>query len=254
MSKCLFIYNPKSGKSGVTKRINYIINELETIYDEVDIRPTQYRGHATELSRDACGKYAHLIVSGGDGTVNEIINGVAEQENAPIIGYLPSGTVNDISRSLNIPRSLDKALKVIRDSNILEHDIFKANNRYGIYVCGAGAFTATSWDTDQKSKKFWGKVAYFFHGINEIFNLPDFDIKITEKNGNVYEDKYIMMLILNSRSTAGFKLNSKARLSDGKVDVVLIKRKNEKFWTYISSIFHIFLLLNQILPNLKNQN
>lgn len=252
MSKCLFVYNPNSGKSGLKKRINYIVNELETIYDEVEYKPTEYRGHATEIARNSCGKYSHLIVSGGDGTFNEIVNGVAEQENAPIIGYLPSGTVNDISKSLKISKNLNKALKSIRDNNVFEHDIFKANEKYGIYVCGAGAFTATSWDTTQKSKKFWGKVAYFFHGIGEIFNLPDFEIKITDHNGYVTSGKYIMMLILNSRSTAGFLLNSKANLSDGKVDVVLIKRENKKFWSYISSIFHIakiFLFDYKLLKN-----
>ena len=111
MSKCLFVYNPKSGKSGLVKRVNYIINELNAIYDEVDYKPTEYAGHATKIARDACGVYTHLIISGGDGSFNEIVNGVAEQENAPIIGYLPSGTVNDISRSLNISRNLNKALK-----------------------------------------------------------------------------------------------------------------------------------------------
>lgn len=239
MSKCLFVYNPKSGKSGIIKRINYIINELNTIYDEVDYIPTEYRGHATQIAKDACGQYTHLIVSGGDGTFNEIVNGVAEQSDAPIIGYLPSGTVNDISKSLNISRNLNKALRSIRDNNVFEHDIFKVNDKYGIYVCGAGAFTSTSWDTDQKSKKFWGKVAYFFHGIGEILHLPDFNIKITDKNGVVTSGKYIIMLIINSRSTAGFKLNSKANLSDGKVDVVLIKRENKKLWTYITSIINI---------------
>ena len=255
MSKCLFVYNPNSGKSGLIKRINYIINELNTIYDEVEYKPTEYRGHATEIAKNACGKYTHLIVSGGDGTFNEIVNGVAEQEDAPIIGYLPSGTVNDISKSLKISKNLKKALQSIRDNNVFNHDIFKANEKYGIYICGAGAFTSASWDTKQKSKKFWGKVAYFFHGIHEIFNLPDFDISITDSNNTeLANGKYIMLLIINSRSTAGFLLNSKANLSDGNVDVVLVKRENNKLWTYISSVVHIakiFLFDYSLLKNNK---
>ena len=253
MSKCLFVYNPNSGKSGLIKRINYIIQELKAIYDEVDYKPTEYAGHAREIAREACGNYTHLIISGGDGTFNEIVNGLAEQENAPIVGYLPSGTVNDISRSLNIPRNLNKALKVIRDNNEFEHDIFKSNDNYGIYFCGAGAFTFTSYETKQKSKKFWGKIAYFINGMKELFNLPDFDIKITDKNGEyITDDKFIMMLILNSRSAAGFRLNSKANLSDGKVDVVLIKRKNKKFFTYLASLLaiaRIFLFDYRFLKN-----
>lgn len=234
--KCLFVYNPNSGKSGLQKRIDFIKNELSKIYDEVDYRPTEYRGHAKEIARDACGKYDYLVVSGGDGTFNEIVNGIAEQANAPIIGYLPSGTVNDISRSLRIPRNLKKAINILKSNKIYEHDIFKSNGEYGIYFCGAGAFTSSSYDTTQKNKKFWGKVAYFFHGVKELFDITDFNVKITRDGRTLADDKYIMMLILNSRSTAGFILNSHADLSDGTVDVVLIKRKNNKFWNRLKSL------------------
>ncbi len=234
--KCLFVYNPNSGKSGLEKRINYIKSELGKFYDEVDYQPTEYRGHAKQIAKDACGKYDYLVVSGGDGTFNEIVNGVAEQDNAPIIGYLPSGTVNDISRSLRIPRNLKKAINVLKENKIYEHDIFKSNDDYGIYFCGAGAFTSTSYDTTQKNKKFWGKVAYFFHGVKELANITDFDVKITRDGRTLADDKYIMMLILNSRSTAGFILNKNADLSDGTVDVVLIKRKNNRFCNRLRSL------------------
>ncbi len=250
--KCLFVYNPHSGKSGLIKRINFIIQELQAIYDEVDYIPTEYAGHAKKIAADACGKYDRLIVSGGDGTFNEIINGIAEKPDAPIVGYLPSGTVNDISRSLNIPRNLKKALKVIRDNNVYEHDIFKSNNDYGIYFCGAGAFTSTSYATKQTFKKKWGKFAYFFNCLKEVNDIEDFDIKITDKNGYVTSGKYIMMLILNSRSAAGFKMNAKANLNDGKVDIILIKRENKKFGNYFASlcaIAKIFLIDQSVLKD-----
>lgn len=237
--KCLFIYNPKSGKSGLIKRIEYIKRELNKIYEHVDYTPTEYKGHAELLASEACGKYDYLIVSGGDGTFNEIINGIAEKEYPPIIGYLPSGTVNDISRSLRISKNLKKALKTLRDNNIFAHDLFKSNNRYGVYFCGSGAFTGASYGTKQSSKKLFGKIAYFFHGAKELTNIPDFDVKITDKNGKTISGKYVLMLIVNSRSVSGFKLNSHASLNDGKVDIVLIKRKNRKWYNYLSSLITI---------------
>lgn len=250
--RCLFVYNPNSGKSGLVKRINYIIDELKKIYDEVEYKATERKGHAREIARDACGKYDYLIVSGGDGTFNEIVNGVAEQENQPIIGYLPSGTVNDISRSLRIPRKLKKAFRILKENNVYTHDIFKSNHDYGIYFCGAGAFTSSSYDTTQKNKKFLGKIAYFFHGMKELFHVTDFDVKISQDGTTLAEDKYIMMIISNSRSTAGFILNSKADLSDGKVDVVLIKRKNSKFINYISSLLTIAKIFLFDIRSLKD--
>ena len=250
--KCLFVYNPKSGKSGLVKRIDYIKKELSKIYEEVDYLPTEYKGHAEKIARESCGNYDYLIVSGGDGTFNEIINGVAEQENAPVIGYLPSGTVNDISRSLRISRNLKKSLNILRDNNVFSHDLFKANSRYGVYFCGSGAFTGASYGTKQTSKKMFGKIAYFFHGAKELTDIPDFDVKITDKNGKTTSGKYVLMLIVNSRSVSGFKLNSHARLNDGKVDIVLIKRKNTKWYNYLASLITIAKVFLFDIRYLKN--
>ena len=237
--KCLFVYNPNSGKSGLQKRIDYIKKQLNTIYDEVDYKPTEYKGHAEQIARDSCGKYDYLVISGGDGTVNEVVNGLAEQENAPILGYLPSGTVNDLSRSLMIPKNLKKTIEILRLNSLYYHDIFKANNRYGIYFCGSGVFTSVSYSTKQKKKKIWGKLAYFIDAIKDFDNINDFDADIITKDGKIIGDKYIMLLIINSRSTAGFLSNKKANLSDGKVDLVFIKRENDKPFNYIKSLFTV---------------
>ncbi len=250
---CIFIYNPNSGKSKKKKRIKYIINYLNNLFDFVQVAPTQYPKHATLLAKESCGRFDYLIVSGGDGTFSEIINGIAEQPHSPTIGYIPSGTVNDISRSLNIPRNYKKALENIKNNHIFEHDIFKVNeNNYGIYFCGTGAFTNSSYATKQKSKRFWGKLAYFFYGIKQLFTIKDFRIRIIDSDGNVTSGKYIMMIIANSRSVAGFKINKNACLQDGSADVVLIKRKNS-FWNYLSSLFTMAKLFLFGISNVKNK-
>ena len=236
--KCLFVYNPNSGKSGLKERIDYIIKQLKTIYDEVDYKPTEYKGHAKEIAAEACGVYDYLVISGGDGTVNEVVNGLAEKENAPILGYLPSGTVNDLSRSLMIPKKLDKALEILRLNSIYYHDIFKVNKKYGIYFCGTGAFTSASYSTDQKFKKRMGKIAYFVDAARDLAELNDFDVDIITPDKKIISDTYVMLLIINSRSTAGFMSNRKANLSDGKVDLVFVKHSKTSF-TYFKSLFTI---------------
>ena len=237
--KCLFVYNPNSGKSGLQKRIDYIKKQLATIYDEVEYMPTQYKGHATKIASDACGRYDYLVISGGDGTVNEVVNGLAEKPNAPILGYLPSGTVNDLSKSLMIPKNLKRAIEILRLNSIYNHDIFKANDRYGIYFCGSGVFTSVSYSTKQKAKKHLGKLAYFIDAIKDFSKINDFDVDIITKDGKIIGDKYIMLLILNSRSTAGFLSNRKANLSDGTVDLVFIKRENDSTFNYFRSLFNV---------------
>ncbi len=252
--KCLFVYNPHSGKSGLKSRIDYIIEQLRTIYDEVDYHPTEYPGHAQKLASDACGVYDYLVISGGDGTVNEVVNGLAGKENAPVLGYLPSGTVNDLSRSLMIPRKLNKAIKTLRNNSIYHHDIFKVNNHYGIYFCGTGLFTSTSYSTNQKIKKRIGKIAYFINAAKELFTIDDFDVDLITKDKKIISGKYIMLLIINSRSTAGFMSNRKANLSDGNVDLVFIKREENTWFNYIKSLLTVLRVFLFGLESVKHSN
>ena len=252
MKDCIFIYNPISGKIKNKKRISKIISTLNGVYGEVDVIKTEYPKHATQLAKSSCGKYKYLIISGGDGTFGEIINGIAEEPNKPIIGYIPSGTVNDISNSLNIPHNYKKALKVIKNNNQFSHDIFKVNDNYGIYFCGTGAFTSTSYATKQKSKNFFGKLAYFSYCVRQIFKVKDFRLNLTDSQQNTISGKFIMMVIFNSKSVAGFKINKKAVLNDGKVDIVLMKR-NHSILNYVSSILTLLKMFFMGIHSLKNK-
>ena len=93
--KCIFVYNPESGKGKIKKHRNYIIEQLAKKYGEVHCVETRHAGDATELARNAIGVYDYFFVSGGDGTLNEVVKGFGNAENKPILGYIPSGTVND---------------------------------------------------------------------------------------------------------------------------------------------------------------
>ena len=105
--KCLFIYNPVSGKNKkLMKKMDYIQKRLKEKYSVVDIVPTQYAGHAIDLAREACGKYDALLFSGVDGTFSEVVKGIGENKKAPTLGFIPSGTVSDMANNYNIPRNI----------------------------------------------------------------------------------------------------------------------------------------------------
>ena len=219
--KCAFIYNPNSGKCKKEKTINYIVSRLKTKY-EVDVFRTEYPGHASLLSQNTCGAYDVLVVAGGDGTLNEVINGIAERQGQPKIGYLPMGTVNDVGHSLNISRSVKKALDIILTGKGFKHDIFKVNDRYGIYVCCAGVFTETSYATSQNAKRAFGKVAYGVHALKSAFKTQPMDTTLSF-SGGIIKARLAFFLALNSRNVASFGVNRKAKLNDGKIDVMLVK-------------------------------
>ena len=104
--KSVFIYNPESGKGRIKKYKDYILNKLSEKYGEIECIETTYAGHAHDIAKNSISKYDYFFVSGGDGTINEVINGMGNAENKPIIGYIPSGTVNDVARSMGISRNI----------------------------------------------------------------------------------------------------------------------------------------------------
>lgn len=240
--KCALIYNPNSGRAKQERSKDYVVKKLRMKFEEVDVYPTQYPKHATILASEACGKYDTLVVIGGDGTLNEVINGIAEKNNAPTLAYIPHGTVNDVGHSLKIPRHIKGAVKVILSGKTYMHDIFKVNDKYGIYVCCAGLFTETSYATEQRHKKRAGKLAYFFHGLKKVFTTDSMDMKVLFEGGEL-KGKFAFMLVLNSRNVAGFGINRKAKLDDGKLDILLIP-ENRKIVSLkgIAKVFSLFVL------------
>ena len=84
--KCVFIYNPVSGKGKIEKKLNYIIKKLKEKYNEVEVRATQAPGDMTRFAQEAIGQVDAIIFSGGDGSFNEVLQGVAGVENMPELG------------------------------------------------------------------------------------------------------------------------------------------------------------------------
>lgn len=218
----IFIYNPVSGKGKLAKHKAFILSSLQKRYGEIIWIETDHKGNAYELARDYGQTSEYIFCSGGDGTLNEVVNGISQNEHKPIIGYIPSGTVNDVARSLGISKNVKKAVDTLVNGVPFEHDIFKVNDKYGIYVCCAGIFSKTSYETKHKEKKMFGKFAYLSDGIKEIFKTKPLPVTLQTENETITEN-CALLLILNSKSTAGFKLNKKAQLNDGLVELMLFK-------------------------------
>lgn len=247
--KCLFIYNPRSGRGKIKKKEEYIVKKLLEKYDIVDVAQTKYAGNAKEIALKACSIYDTFVVAGGDGTLNEIINAIAEKENAPTIGYIPTGTINDVAHSLKIPRNIKKALKIILDGKTFNHDIFKCNDRYGIYVCATGIATESTYSTSQTAKNKFGKIAPFVHGAKNIFKSEPFLVKIKNEEIDIQKN-CSLLLIINSKRVAGFTINKKAVLDDGYVDCVMLHSPKKHGFSFIS----LFRLAKIFLFGIKYQN
>lgn len=224
--KCLLVYNPVSGGSKkFIKKLSYVVNELGKKYDIVDVRATSYAGEGVEIAKDACGKYEAIIASGGDGTFSDVLKGIGENKNAPTLGYIPSGSCGDIANNHKIPHNIKKAVKVILKGNKKEIDLCKINDSYFSYVAGIGAYTAGIYNANQNLKRKIGKGAYFLGAVKESFNIKPYQVDLTIGKRVYKESDAILVLVLNTKSVAGIPyFNHKAKMDDGKVDVLVVKK------------------------------
>ncbi|MBQ2768663.1 MAG: YegS/Rv2252/BmrU family lipid kinase [Clostridia bacterium] len=222
--RCIFIYNPVSGKGKIAKKLSFIVEELKKKYEIVDVHETTGAGDMTATAKVALNTYDAIIFAGGDGSFNEVIQGLADKENLPELGYIPSGTVNDIAHTLKIPKNIKKALKIIQTGRVESLDCMRVNDVYAMYVVAAGAFTSATYKTSQKQKNHVGRLAYWWHGARKNLRFQVFKIRC-ENGEQQIETHAVLSSFINSRYVAGFGFNKKtANLQDGKIEVAIVKQ------------------------------
>ncbi len=223
MQRCLIIYNPESGKKDFVNHLDYVKSRLNEASYDVDIVATESPKHATILAKNACDeKYDLLVISGGDGTLHECINGIAPANYQPKIGYIPSGTACDVANTLRIPKDVAKAVDIILNGEVVKMDIAKSNDEYFVYVTAIGTYVDISYVTDSRLKKYLGFLAYIITGIKEFFTIPMIKTKIVHDNGT-FHGHFSLILVANSQKIAGFDFVNRAVLDDGYVDVILFR-------------------------------
>ena len=237
MQRAIVLYNPNSRKGKIKKIIPYICKRLLTKFKVCDVQMSKSGKNMENLAYQNAFKYDVIVVVGGDGTIHNVVNGIKRSTCKTIkLGILPYGTCNDVCHTLHIPKKLDKAIDVILRGSSLDYDIMKSDNEYIVYTLSGGMFVKSSFETKRKLKKIFGRVAYFFNGIFELFRLRALPLTF-DIDGTKYNGKYLLALLLNTHSTAGFYINGKSSVSDGKMELLLIERKK----SYLKGLFTIFV-------------
>ncbi len=224
MKKMLFIYNPMAGKEQIKNKLSDIIQIFCRGGFEVTIFATQGREDATNIVKERAEEFDYIVCSGGDGTMNEVASGLMQVEKKPVCGYIPAGTVNDFASSLKIPKIMKKAAQLITEGSVFQCDMGQFNDRYFTYVSGFGAFTEVSYQTPQEWKNALGKVAYFIEALKHIAEIKSHHMKI-KYDGKETEDQFILGLVSNSVSVAGYKAYSKMNImmDDGLFEALFIR-------------------------------
>ena len=224
--KLLLIANPFSGTGKIKPNLFKIVEIFSNADYSVTVYPTKARADATAKVESLYdGEYDTIVVSGGDGTLNEVITGIMNKKLNCKIGYIPAGTLNEWSSGLGISRDIIKAAKDITTGKGISLDIGKFGDKYFSYTASFGAFTAASYSTPQGVKNVLGQAAYFFEGVKSIGSIKSIPLKLTA-DGNEIEGKFLFGAISNSMSVGGVvKFNDNlVKLNDGLFEIILIRK------------------------------
>jgi diacylglycerol kinase (ATP) len=245
------IYNPTSGRETLKKSMIDILQILEEAGYEASAYATtpEPLSAAKEAERAALAGFDLIVAAGGDGTVNEVVNGIAGLEKRPTIGIIPAGTTNDYARALKIPRSnLLDAARVIAEGNAIPMDIGQANDTYFINIAAGGYLTDLTYDVPTKLKTIFGYLAYLGKGAEKIPQLKPMHMRIEYENG-IFDGMASMFFVALTNSVGGFEtIDPNIVLGDGKFTLFIVKTAN---------IFEILQVLVQVLNggrHLENAN
>ena len=222
MKKVRFIYNPYSGE-------NNIINELDNViklHQEVELIVVPYRiqkGKDLAEALDIIDEtYSYILIAGGDGTVDSLVNAMVQKNINIPIGILPVGTANDFGKFINMSTDIQEACKQILASKPVAVDVGKINDKYFINVASTGLFTDVSQKIDSNLKNTIGKLAYYLKGLEELPNFRRLKVKLSSKECNYDGDMYLL-LVFNGKTAGNLNLATEAEITDGKLDVIMFK-------------------------------
>ncbi len=245
--KYLLIINPKSGNRLQKTYEHRVRHYFEWYGIKTEVRYSEYPGHSTIIARESLNQGFDVIIGcGGDGTINEVVNGLACSEQK--MGIIPWGTGNVFAREMNFPLSLKKICKMIRKGRSVRIDLGKAEDRYFLLMYSSGFDAYALKHVERKGiKKIFGVFAYIIGAVKGFvrYRFPEINVE--------FEDNTTMtasMVVVSNTSRYGryFKFSPTAIPVDGVLDLFIYKERGR--WSLIKLFMR--LLINSITGNHRN--
>lgn len=195
----MLIINPTSGGEKALDYKEKLENKAREYFDDVETKITQKAKDATNFAEEAAReRYESILVFGGDGTVNEVISGIAERDYIPKLGIIPGGTGNLITKLLEINQDIDGAIEEL-DFNLTDKiDIGKANDHYFGYIFSIGSLPEAIHNVEIEDKTKFGILAYAVNTMKSVMTDQVFNIKVETENGNYLgEASHVLVLLTN---------------------------------------------------------
>ena len=227
VKRARLIYNPTSGQEIIKKNIAEVLDVLEDVGYETSAYQTTPEPFSAqkEAERAAKAGFDLIVAAGGDGTINEVVNGVAPLEDRPRLAFIPTGTTNDYARALKIPMGNPvEAAKIIAKNQTIKMDIGRAfGNKYFINIAAAGTLSELTYRVPSEAKSRLGYFAYVAKGAEMLPRSKSRKVRITHDHG-VFEGRISLMFAALTNSIGGFEqIAPDAKLDDGNFTLILVK-------------------------------
>ncbi|HPZ08209.1 MAG TPA: diacylglycerol kinase family lipid kinase [Candidatus Eremiobacteraeota bacterium] len=234
-SNICLIYNPIAGISmrGITKLqpVEDIIEVFSEKKISITIKTTTQASHATRLAEESVRQgYTHIVACGGDGTINEVVNGIVGRKVA--LGIIPLGTENILAKSMNVPLDTKQACRHFLEAPENIWDVGVANGRHFLIMSGIGLDARVVYEMEPKLKKAMGSLGFILKGAQVLFwenerKSTKAKIRFLDKN-LTFETPFWLIVVGNLAYYGGrLKLALKADPSDGKLDVIVFPFSND---------------------------
>ena len=218
----VIIGNPNSGRGGDENRLERYADILRSGGMKTKVLNTEYPDHATKLATEAGDQV--VIAAGGDGTINEVVNGLQEEAT---LGILPLGTANVLARELGLPLKPEKACQRILEGNHSRIDLGVATNRQGeerrfTFVAGIGFDANVIYTVTPRLKRYFKALAFILSAFR-VYAEEDFPAIHIHHGDTIYVTQFA--ILANGRHYGGeFQVSSEASLNSGELEAILVER------------------------------
>ena len=226
MPKTCVILNPSAGS---VHDVEELVKQIEQLPDS-EVHRTTKAGSAARFARAALRKGCELIVAaGGDGTLNEVINGLKESAAEARVGLIPLGTGNDFARTIGLPTDPAAALQVLRAGHTRAVDLVRVTSdevRYFLNVSAGGFSGLVNERLTPELKKTWGPLAYLRSAAAALPDLRAYRTTLALDNSESLTLDLYNVVVANGRYVAGGTfIAPEASIDDGLLDIILIQKR-----------------------------
>lgn len=225
LQKILFIYNSTSGDHPITDYFDDIISLYQEKGRYITFYKLSFDPRDEDFLASGASEYEHLLIAGGDGTINYVVNLMKQSRVDVPVAILPAGTANDFAALLGMPQDIMECCRGIVDGELRGVDLGVVNDKYFVNVFSSGLFT----DVSQKTPTIWknnlGKLAYYINGIGDLPKFRKLNLSIKSDGGD-WEGKALIFFVFNGRNAGTLPIAYLSEGDDGLLDVLVLKGDN----------------------------